>query len=124
MRKNYIVLQESNSDCGAASLLSIIRYYGGDVSLDRLTEITKTTKGGTNFYNINLAANRFNLITKCYKVDNIEKLKEISAPFIVQMNNNDYNHFVVVYKIINNKVIIMDPSCGKCVLDIFEFSNN
>ena len=43
MRKNYIVLQENNSDCGAASLLSIIRYYGGDMSLDRLTEITKTT---------------------------------------------------------------------------------
>lgn len=124
MRKNYIVLQESNSDCGAASLLSVIRYYGGDVSLDRLTDITKTTKEGTNFYNINLAANKFNLMTKCYKVDDIEKLKEISAPFIVQMNNNNYNHFVVVYKIINNKVIYMDPACGKYILDIFEFSSN
>lgn len=124
MRKNYIVLQQSNCDCGAASLLSIIRYYGGDISLDRLIEITKTTKEGTNFYNINLAANKFNLMTKCYKVDNIENIKEIGGPFIVQMNNNNYNHFVVVYKINNNKVVIMDPACGKCILDIFEFSNN
>jgi len=104
--------------------LSIIRYYGGDISLDRLIDMTKTTKDGTNFYNINLAANKFNLITKCYKVDDIEKIKEISTPFIVQMNNNNYNHFVVVYKIINNKVVIMDPAVGKCIFDIFEFSNN
>ena len=32
--------------CGAGGLLSIIRYYGGDISLDRLTEMTKTTKRG------------------------------------------------------------------------------
>lgn len=124
MRKNLIVLQEGSKDCGASCLLSIIRYYGGEISLDRLIDMTKTTKDGTNFYNINLAANKFNLITKCYKIDDIEKIKEISTPFIVQMNNNNYNHFVVVYKIINNKIVIMDPACGKCVIDIFEFSNN
>lgn len=49
MKKDLIVLQEGNKDCGAASLLSIIRYYGGDISLDRLTEMTKTTKEGTIF---------------------------------------------------------------------------
>ena len=52
MKKDLIVLQEGNKDCGAVSLLSIIRYYGGDISLDRLTEMTKTTKEGTNFYNL------------------------------------------------------------------------
>ena len=46
MKKNLIVLQEGNKDCGAASLLSIIRYYGGDISLDRLVEMTKDNTGG------------------------------------------------------------------------------
>lgn len=32
-------------------------------------------------------------------------------------------HFVVVYKINNNKVLIMNPSIGKEVIDIFDFSN-
>ncbi len=32
-------------------------------------------------------------------------------------------HFVVVYKINNNKVLIMNPSTGKEVIDIFDFSN-
>ena len=31
MKKKLIVLQEGNKDCGAASLLSVIRYYGGDI---------------------------------------------------------------------------------------------
>ena len=44
MKQNLIVLQEGSKDCGAASLLSIIRYYGGDISLDRLIDMTKTTK--------------------------------------------------------------------------------
>ena len=56
MKKNFIVLQHGNKDCGAAALLSIIRYYGGDMSLERIIEMTKTGKDGTNFYNISLAA--------------------------------------------------------------------
>lgn len=124
MKNKLIVLQEGSKDCGAASLLSVIRYYGGDISLDRLIEITKTTKDGTNFYNITEAARYFRLIAKCFKVDDIEKLKQISTPFIVQLNNKNYNHFVVVYKIQNSKIIIMDPANGKQSLDLFDFSNN
>lgn len=124
MKKNLIVFQEGNKDCGAASLLSIIRYYGGDISLDRLIEMTRVTKDGTNFYNISVAASEFKLISKCFKVDDIEKIKKLDSPFIVQMNNKNYMHFVVVYKINNNKVTIMDPSCGRCVVDIFDFSSN
>ena len=51
MKKN-IVIQDGIKECGAACLLSIIKYYGGSVSLERLLELTKTTKEGTNFYNL------------------------------------------------------------------------
>ena len=123
MKKNLVVLQEGNKDCGPASLLSVIRYYGGDISLDRLVEMTRTTKEGTNFYNMGLTLSSFRIMTKCYKVDNIEKIKNLDVPFIVQINNKSYNHFVVVYKVKNNKIIIMDPSVGKRMLDIFDFAN-
>ena len=56
MRKRLIVLQEGEKDCGAAALLSIIRFYGGDILLDRLIVLTKTDREGTNFYNLSLAA--------------------------------------------------------------------
>ena len=105
MKKHLIVLQQGNKDCGAASLLSIIRYYGGDVSLDRLIEMTGTTKEGTNFYNISEVASKFRLIAKGFKVDEIDKIKEINSPFIVQIKKNNYSHFMVVYKVFDNKDI-------------------
>lgn len=123
MKKNLVVLQEGNKDCGSASLLSVIRYYGGDISLDRLIEMTKTTKEGTNFYNMSLAASHFRLMTKCYKVDNIEKINKVDVPFIVQINSENYNHFVVVYKVNKNNIVVMDPSVGKKTIDIFDFSS-
>lgn len=123
MKKNLIVMQEGSKDCGAACLLSIIRFFGGDISLDRIVDMVKTTREGTNFYNISDVAGKFGLVTKCFRVDDIDKIKNISTPFIVQVSNNGYNHFIVVYKINNNKITIMDPARGKSNLDIFDFSN-
>ena len=123
MRKNLIVFQEGSKDCGSAALLSVIRYYGGDVSLGRLTELTKTTKEGTNFYNLCEAARTLGLESRCYKVDDINKIKQISTPIIAQINNNTFNHFVVIYKIAEHKVELMDPAEGKKNVDIFDFCN-
>ena len=51
MKKSLIVLQDGYKECGAASLLSIIRYYGGNISINKLVNLTKTDKFGTNLYN-------------------------------------------------------------------------
>lgn len=123
MRKNLIVLQEGNKDCGAACLLSIIRYYGGDVSLERLINLTKTDKEGTNFYNLSEASNEVGLRAKSYKVDGDIKLDKINTPFVAQINNKNYMHFIVVYKIYDTKALIMDPSIGKRIIDLFDFTN-
>ena len=32
-------------------------------------------------------------------------------------------HFVVIYKILNNKIVIMDPSVGKVIMSYKEFEN-
>ena len=123
MKKKLIIKQDGFKDCGAACLLSIIRYYGGDIAKGRLIELVKTTKDGTSFYNISLAASHLGFAAKGFKVDEIDKIKEVNLPFISQVNKNGYMHFVVVYKINNNKILIMNPSTGKEVIDIFDFSN-
>ena len=123
MKKNLIVLQEGSKDCGAACLLSIIRYYGGDMSLERLIILTKTDKDGTNFYNLSEAAYKVGLFSRSYKVNNDIKMSEISVPFIAQINCKNYMHFVVVYKIDDTKITLMDPSKGKVMMDIFDFCN-
>ena len=123
MKKHLIVLQEGAKDCGAACLRSIIHYYGGNVTLERLIELTKTTKEGTTFYNLKEASEEIGLATRSYRVNDIEKIKEINTPFICQITKNNYTHFVVVYKIKDNKLLIMDPSIGKQSIDIFDFNN-
>lgn len=123
MKKNLIVLQDGAKDCGAACLRSIIQYYGGNVTLKRLIELTKTTKEGTTFYNLKEASEEIGLATRSYRVDDIEKIKEINIPFICQITKNNYTHFIVVYKIKDNKLLIMDPSIGKRSIDIFDFNN-
>ena len=123
MLKKYIVLQDGLKECGNACLLSIIRYYQGNISMQRLLELTKTTKDGTNFYNMSLAAKELGFISKGYKVDNFELLKEIDKPFVSQIIINNYYHFVVVYKIKNNKVTIMDPAKGIINISLDKFKS-
>lgn len=123
MKKNYTVLQDGMKECGSACLLSIIRYYGGNISLEKLIELTNTTKDGTNFYNLMEASKEIGLFSKGYKVDDISKLSEIEKPFISQVVINNYTHFVVVYKIHNHKITIMDPAKGMYTITIEKFKS-
>lgn len=120
--KKYIVLQEGLKDCGSACLLSIVKYYGGNISIERILELTKTTKEGTNFYNMQKAALELGLISKGYKITDLSKLNELKTPFISQIVIKNYTHFVVVYKIKNNKITIMDPAKGMVSLSLDKFS--
>jgi len=123
VKKNYTVLQDGIKECGCACLLSIIRYYGGNISQERLSELTNTNKEGTNFYNLVIAANEIGLSAKGYKVDDINKLHEIEKPFISQVVIDNYTHFVVVYKMNNNKITIMDPAKGMLNISYEKFLN-
>ena len=120
-RKNYTIIQDGIKECGSACLLSIIRYYGGNVSLERLLDLTNTTREGTNFYNLLLAAREIGLSAKGYKVDDVCKLYEIHKPFISQMVINNYTHFVVIYKMNKQKITIMDPAKGMVTISEEEF---
>ena len=123
MKKNLIVHQVGYKECGAASLLSIIRYYHGNINIQRLIELTNTTNEGTTFYDLKKASEEIGIEAIGYKVDDITKLKEIKKPFICQIINEKYEHFIVIYEIKNNKIIAMDPATGKRTIDINEFNN-
>ena len=122
MRKNLIVKQDGYKECGSAALLSIIRYYHGDISINRLVELTNTTKMGTSFYDLKQAAFELGLEAKGYKVEDIKSLQEIKDPYICQFQDNNLSHFVVVYKLNNEKVTIMDPAKGKVIMNVIDFS--
>ena len=56
--KKSVVLQHDQNDCGVACLLSLIRYYGGNQSLEKLREYSGTTRQGTTLLGLYQAANQ------------------------------------------------------------------
>lgn len=123
MKKNLIVYQDNNKDCGSACLLSLIRYFGGDIPLNDLVELTHTNKNGTTFYELAETAYSLGLISKGFDVNDLEELAKLDKPFIAQVRINNLLHFVVVYKVKNNKYVIMDPGKGKVTLNETKFKN-
>lgn len=115
MKRKLIVKQHGSKDCGASTLLSIIRYYGGNISLEKLIDLTMTTKDGTNFLKMQTALKKMNIESVGYKVENIKTLKKWT-PFIAQIINHNWTHFVVVYEIRKNDILVMDPAVGKRII--------
>lgn len=110
VRKNVEVIQEEKSDCGVSCLLSIIKYYGGDESLENLRISSLTTDEGVSAYNLIECAKQYGFDCIGLKEKNIDKL---NLPCIAHLKiNNTLSHFVVIYERNASSVIIMDPAVG------------
>ena len=110
IRKNVEVIQEEKSDCGVSCLLSIIKYYGGDESLENLRISSLTTDEGVSAYNLIECAKQYGFDCIGIKEKNIDKL---NLPCIAHLKiNNTLSHFVVIYDRNASSVIIMDPAVG------------
>ncbi len=120
MKKNLEVLQEEISDCGVCSLLSIIRYYGGNESLENLRIDSLTTKEGVNAYNLIECAKKNGFDAKGIKSD----LIDTHLPCIAHINiSKSLSHFIVIYKITDNYLLVMDPSKGMTKMSINDFTS-
>ena len=118
-----VVLQDGIKDCGVCCLLSIMRFYGGDVSKEYLRELTNTTKDGVSLYGLMEAARKlgFEAMGVTGKLEDIDVS---NLPCIVHfIVHKSYKHFVVLYQINYKKeqVTIMDPAKGKKILSFGEF---
>ena len=119
MKKTEII-QEENMDCGVTCLLSIIRYYGGDASLESLRISSNTDSTGVNAYDLIKCANQFGFDAIGKKIKNINKN---NLPYIAHVKiDNKYDHFVVIYKIKNDSLYLMDPANGYKWISINDFN--
>ena len=112
MFKSKFVRQENLKDCGAACLLMIIRYYGGNYPMEKLISMIKIDKTGSKASNIIEASKEIGFDARGYKCDD---LNNIECPVIAHIIiDKVYHHFVVIKKIdIENKIVIIaDPAFG------------
>ena len=113
--------QHGIKDCGVTCLYNIIKYYNGNISMSKLRRLTKTNENGTNVYNIVNASNSLGLKAEAYRCE-FNDLSNVKLPIIAHIKlDNKYDHFVILEKINNEKIIVQDPIRGKVVYDDISF---
>lgn len=110
--KNTFVLQHDYSDCGVACLKSLINYYGGDISLEKLREISGTTKQGTTLLGLYQGANKIGFEAEGNEAD-IKAIIEYGEPIILHvLIDEKLQHYLVCYGFEKNQFVIGNPAKG------------
>lgn len=110
--KKTFVRQHDASDCGVACLLSVIQYHGGSASLDNLRRLSGTTKTGTTLLGLYQSAKKVGFDANGAS-GSVNELKKQNLPVILHvLTEEQRQHYVVYYGMINNQFIIGDPAHG------------
>ncbi len=106
-------LQLDQSDCGVACLISLVKLYGGTNSIEKLRELSGTTKQGTTMLGLYQVANKIGFNADGCEAD-INALIEHKQPVILHVViENQLQHYVVCYEYDNDKgFLIGNPAKG------------
>lgn len=113
--------QPDEKDCGPTCLRIISKFYKKNIELQTIRNYSETTREGSSFLGLSEAAEKIGFKTLGVKINFVTLEKEVSLPCIVHWNKY---HFVVVYKIIKNKVFVSDPAHGLLEYTKEEFIKN
>jgi ATP-binding cassette subfamily B protein len=108
-RRYAFVRQSDGSDCGAAALATVALHYRRAVGLQNLRELAGTDRTGTNLLGLLRAAERLGFSAKAVK-GSYEALRPLPLPAIAHVKAADgLGHYVVLYRVRKNAVIVADP---------------
>lgn len=124
-RKYTCIEQHDFSDCGPACLATIAKYYGLDMHISQIRDYAGTETEGTTVLGLIKAGEKINLKSKAVKIENFDDIhKFFPKPAIAHVAiNGNVLHYVVIYEVMDDHIVIGDPSKGiiKCKLnDFFE----
>ncbi|MHC0446852.1 peptidase domain-containing ABC transporter [Flavobacterium sp. 3-218] len=117
-------LQLDQSDCGPSCLLSIIKLYNGNSSLEKIRELSGTTKQGTTMLGLFQAANKLGFTAEGCEAD-INSLIEHNKPVILHLLiENQLEHYVICYQYSKKDgFLIGDSAVGIYNLSIEQLEN-
>lgn len=103
------VKQQDETDCGAACIATIAKYYGKKISITKIRNIAGTDIKGTSGKGIIKAANSLGFTCKGLIAREKQLKSDLPFPIIVHIKRDGLEHYIVVYKVKKNKVLIADP---------------
>lgn len=121
MRYTY-VKQHDATDCAAACMAMVCLHYKKETSITKLRDIMGTDIKGTNLVGLIKCAEQLGFSSQAVRVDKDGFLSDYTLPAIANVITKEgLSHFVVVFKITKNHVIIGDPAKDLERLEIDEF---
>ena len=108
-RRYPFIAQQSSSDCGVACLAMISKYWGKNFSINSLRNLASVGRQGASLKSLTDSSEALGYISRPVRAS-LNSLAKRKSPWIAHWEGN---HYVVVYKISKDKVIIADPAKGK-----------
>jgi ATP-binding cassette subfamily B protein len=113
MKKDILIKQHDIKDCGAACLASVSSHYGLKMPIAKIRQICHTDTRGTNVLGLIQGLEQMGFNAKGLK-GGIDALPELPLPAIAHIIvNGQMHHYVVIYKVVKDKITVMDPARGK-----------
>ena len=100
--------QNDETDCGAASLAMISRYYGKRLSIARLRDLANVGREGASMYSLAAGAEAVGYRTRAVRTD-YQHLMKLDLPAIAHWKGY---HYIVVYEVTRFRVVVGDPAIG------------
>ncbi|WP_180977280.1 cysteine peptidase family C39 domain-containing protein [Fischerella muscicola] len=119
-RRYPFIQQQSSSDCGAACLAMISLYWGKRFSLNKLRNLAQTDRMGASLSSLADAAETLGYDALPVRAS-LSKLELQPNPWIAHWQGI---HYVVVWRVKGDRVLICDPAIGKRSLLRAEFEAN
>nr|WP_315032747.1 peptidase domain-containing ABC transporter [uncultured Chryseobacterium sp.] len=120
MKKNKLIkttfsLQKDHTDCGVGCLQSLVRYYGGNISLETLREKSGTGKTGTTLLGLYQSASEIGFDAEGCEADTDALIKHGEPVILHVIIDKKFEHYVICYSYNdsgNNQFYIGDPAKG------------
>ncbi|MES2417615.1 MAG: peptidase domain-containing ABC transporter [Bacteroidota bacterium] len=108
-----LVKQRDITDCGAACLAAIAAHYRFQIPVAKIRQYASTDTAGTNMLGLVQAAIKLGFEAKGVKGP-LTCLNKIPLPAIAHVVVNEHlHHYVVIYKVSEKYIHLMDPAMGK-----------
>ncbi|BCL35672.1 ABC transporter transmembrane domain-containing protein [Nostoc sp. MS1] len=111
------IQQQSTSDCGPACLAMISRYWGKKFSINVLRNIANVGRSGASLKSLATAAESIGFQARPVRAS-LNRIANQKHPWIAHWQGD---HYVVVYGVRKNCVIVADPAIGRKKLKLKDF---
>lgn len=118
------IQQQDEKDCGVACMAMILKYYKTEIPIHKLRELSGTDLEGTTAFGLKSTLEKLDFDCLAIQADSsIWQEKELSFPAIAHIVvDSSYTHYVVIYGVSGENLMIADPAKGKQKESIEHFS--